>query len=166
MPNGKVGTFNRAYLPEESFEQFAARYQGPAFNEEMLRPLYEKARADEWYRSEHYQVAVDKNVEHGFGEGVVLWHLSIKRNDREPIMDWRDLQAIKTAICGAEVEALQIFPAESRVVDTANQYHLYAFMRSGSTLKPMIPVGWTSGMRANNDALDPNRVSGAKQREL
>jgi hypothetical protein len=56
-----------------------------------------------------------------------LIHLSIKRNDKAPIMNWRDLQKIKNEMVGPECEALQIFPAESRLVDTSNQYHLFVF---------------------------------------
>ncbi len=51
--------------------------------------------------------------------------LSIKRYDRQPIKDWRDLQAIKNDICGPEAEGLEIYPAESRKVDMANQYHMF-----------------------------------------
>ncbi len=53
-------------------------------------------------------------------------NLSIKRNDREPITDWRDKQAIKNQIVGPECEAVELYPAESRLVDSANQYHLWA----------------------------------------
>jgi hypothetical protein len=54
-------------------------------------------------------------------------HLSIRRNDRAPIWCWRDLQAIKNEMVGRECEAIQIFPAESRLVDSSNQFHLYVF---------------------------------------
>lgn len=54
----------------------------------------------------------------------MLW-LSIKRLDREVIHDWRELQEIKNAIVGPEHEAVELYPAESRLVDTANQYHLF-----------------------------------------
>jgi hypothetical protein len=40
-------------------------------------------------------------------------------------MKWRDLQRIKNDLVGPECEAVQLFPAESRLVDTSNQYHLY-----------------------------------------
>lgn len=53
-------------------------------------------------------------------------HLSIKRVDREPVRDWRDLQAIKNALVGEQCEAVELFPAENRLVDSANQYHLFA----------------------------------------
>ena len=52
-------------------------------------------------------------------------HLSIKRHDREPVSDWRDMQEIKNQIVGKEHEAVEIYPADSRLVDTANQYHLW-----------------------------------------
>jgi hypothetical protein len=35
-------------------------------------------------------------------------------------------QAIKNGIVGEECEAVELYPAESRLVDTANQYHLWA----------------------------------------
>lgn len=54
-------------------------------------------------------------------------HLSIRRNDRRPIANWRDLQRIKNELVGSQCEGLQIFPAEDRLVDTSNQYHLYVF---------------------------------------
>jgi hypothetical protein len=54
-----------------------------------------------------------------------MWHLSIKRQDRMPVFGWRDIQTIKNEIIGPEHEAVQLFPAESRLVDGANQYHLY-----------------------------------------
>ena len=58
-----------------------------------------------------------------FGEenGDMFW-LSIKRRDRAPVHDWRELQQIKNMIVGDEHEGFEVYPAESRLVDTANQY--------------------------------------------
>ena len=72
----------------------------------------------------------------GFPEeaGEVIW-ISIKRRDREAIHDWRDFQLIKNDIAGPEMEAVEIYPAESRLMDTANQYHLFAW-------KGTFPVGF------------------------
>ena len=55
-------------------------------------------------------------------------HLSIKRNDRQPIHDWRDLQRIKNELVGPEFEAVELYPAESRMVDGANQFHLWVII--------------------------------------
>lgn len=59
-----------------------------------------------------------------FGEAV---HLSIKRNDRATIHDWRDLQRIKNEVLGSDAEAIELYPANERLVDAANQYHLWSF---------------------------------------
>jgi hypothetical protein len=57
--------------------------------------------------------------------------LAIRREDRRPIIDWRDVQWIKNQILGPEIEAVQLFPAESRLVDTSNQYYLFANAEPG-----------------------------------
>ena len=54
-----------------------------------------------------------------------MWHLSFKRRDREPFHDWRIAQRIKNTIVGPENEGVELYPADSRLVDTANQYHLF-----------------------------------------
>ncbi len=61
-------------------------------------------------------------------DGRKMMHLSIKHNDRSVIDDWRDLQRIKNIFAGPDVDAVQVFPRESRLVDTSNQYHLWCFM--------------------------------------
>lgn len=70
------------------------------------------------------------------GRGGAL-HLSIKRLDREPAHDWRHFQAIKNEIAGWEREAVELYPAESRLVDGSNQYHLWV-LGAGEQL----PVGF------------------------
>lgn len=57
--------------------------------------------------------------------GWEMTWLSIRRNDRKPLHDFRHLQKIKNAICGEEREACQIYPAESRLMDASNQTHLW-----------------------------------------
>lgn len=52
-------------------------------------------------------------------------HITFKRNDRAAVRDWRHFQAIKNEVVGADREAVEIFPAESELVDAANQYHLW-----------------------------------------
>jgi hypothetical protein len=54
-----------------------------------------------------------------------MWWLSIRRNDRKAIHDWRHFQRIKNELVGPEHEAIELYPAESRLVDTSNQYHLW-----------------------------------------
>lgn len=75
----------------------------------------------EWWRNESHQV-VSRVIQTPLGPMV---HLSIKRLDRSPIHDWRELQDVKTTLLGPDVEGVELYPAEDRVVDTANQYHLW-----------------------------------------
>jgi hypothetical protein len=44
---------------------------------------------------------------------------------RRPPTDWRHLPAIKNQLVGPEVEAIELYPAESRLVDTSNLRHLW-----------------------------------------
>jgi hypothetical protein len=79
--------------------------------------LMQRLEATELWVNSKYQVAVHR------GEGVT--YLSAKRLDQQPLREWRDLQAIKNSLVGPEFEAVEIFPAESRKVDEANQAHLF-----------------------------------------
>jgi hypothetical protein len=53
-------------------------------------------------------------------------HLIIRRFDRKPIHRWYDLMRIKDEILGEESEAVELYPAKSRLVDEDHIYHLYA----------------------------------------
>jgi hypothetical protein len=99
-----------------------------------------------YLRNNHYTVCVTGcAAKEPYGR--VLW-LSIKRNDRKVIRDWRDLQRIKNMVVGPEFEAVEIFPKESRLVDTSNQFHLWVFL-DGYTF----PFGY-----ANRSVMDGDMV--------
>lgn len=114
----------------------------------------EKAREGACWKNDVYTVTTYDAIVPAEG-WPPLMHLTIKRNDREPIHDWRDLQEIKNALVGPECEAVELYPAESRRVDTANQYHLFAIAEVGRRW----PFGFT--VRAVTD--DPG-LGRAKQR--
>jgi hypothetical protein len=84
--------------------------------------LPEQLRDDAVFMNDVYQVNVRRVEVPGWGECM---HLSIKRLDRQPVTDWRDKQWIKNQSAGPEAEAVELYPAESRLVDTANQFHLF-----------------------------------------
>lgn len=88
------------------------------------------------YRNSKYTVAIRKKLSEKFG--VEITHLDIKRNDKAAVHDWRELQRIKNELCGPECEGIELYPKESRLVDTANSYHIYVFPEGH-----MVPVGWT-----------------------
>ena len=109
------------------------------------------------YRNSRFQVqAVVVDAPPPFGR--VVW-LSIKRIDREQMHDWRELQRIKNELVGAEVEAVEIYPAESRLVDTSNQYHLWCFVGG-----LQLPFGYSNRVVIEHPELSPEATS-AKQRE-
>jgi hypothetical protein len=58
-------------------------------------------------------------------EGPPVLQLSIKRRDRSPVRRWRDLQRIKNECAGPLTEGCELFPSESRLVDTSNQFHIW-----------------------------------------
>ena len=66
-----------------------------------------------------------------------MTYLSIKRLDKKSIHDWRHMQQIKNELVGTDYEAVEIYPNEKRLVDTANQYHLFVFPKNY-----LIPFGW------------------------
>lgn len=89
------------------------------------------------------------------GKSGALW-LSIRRQDRKAIRDWRHFQRIKSELAGEEREGIEIFPPESQLVDGANQYHLW-ILPEGATS----PFTWHEGRKVFNDA---NGFVGAIQR--
>jgi len=99
-----------------------------------------------------------REMEHEIWGGKLV-HLSIKRNDKECVHDWRDLQRIKNEVVGEEREAVELYPAESRLVDQANQYHLWV-LPEGQCL----PLGWFEGRVVGTPA-EASEI-GAKQRSF
>lgn len=97
------------------------------------------APPDEVWLSDRYQVIVrfvdaedpDAVGRHG------LVHLSVHAMDRSPVRSWRHMQQIKNEVMGAERVAVEIFPPESELVDTSNEYHLWVM-----PAKTQLPFGF------------------------
>ena len=121
--------------------------------ESVLKQLHEVHNEEVWL-NDIYQVNVRRVKAEGHPEEV---HLSIKRIDKAPVTDWRDKQAIKNQLVGPECEGVELYPAESRLVDTANQYHLFCVADPSFHF----PVGWDQGRVTCNTS-----VGGAIQREV
>jgi len=84
--------------------------------------------------------------------GRVTW-LSIVRRDREVIRDWRELQRIKNELLGPEREAVELYPAESRLVDTNNQQHLFVLPEGA-----IIPFGYMQRDVSDERGLIPGTI--------
>ena len=125
----------------------------PITRKKAKQVLAEEMKADIW-ANDTYTVLCRSGAD---ADGVVqieefkgkCTYLSIRRNDREPVDSWRDFQEIKNQICGPEREGLQIYPAESRLADNANQYHLFV-MPEGAT----IPFGFHEGRMVNSKSIE------------
>lgn len=77
----------------------------------------------ELWRNSRYLVSVDRIPAEGLDVPVI--HLQIESHNHAAIHDWRDFQRIKNELVGEDEEALEMYPAESRLVDTSNAYHLW-----------------------------------------
>ena len=88
-----------------------------------------------------------------------MTYLSIKRRDKNSIHDWRHLQQIKNELVGEDYEAVEIYPNEKRLIDTANQYHLFVFPKDYK-----LPFGWQVRTIAEEEAIGGFNKRG--QREI
>jgi len=88
--------------------------------DEVLAALAREEAASEFWINDIYQVKrelIDPEYK--------IIHLNIRRRDGAAILrDWRHFQCIKNELIGEECEAIELYPAESRLVDTSNKYHL------------------------------------------
>ena len=81
--------------------------------------------------------------------------------------DWRHMQRIKNDIAGPEREAVELFPAESRLVDTANEFWLWVLPEG-----EQFPFGFSERKVAGPEDMEPETQvhrpghSPAKQRRL
>jgi hypothetical protein len=103
---------------------------GETLQQEMPRPGCARQR----FRNNKYTVVIETLSPQGMTGEL---HLSITRNDRSAAHDWREFQRIKNELCGPEREACELYPAQSRLYDTANTFHLWV-MAEGDR----VPVGY------------------------
>lgn len=114
----------------------------------------EEARTQLWV-NDLYQVQV-REIDHD------ATHINIRRRDGGPILrDWRHFQQIKNEILGEECEAIELYPAESRLVDTSNKYHLVGFR--DPTFR--FPFGDLFGNK-RDVFYESGKTSGTRQRSL
>lgn len=105
----EFGHWEKATVPEDRAEKMAKLGKPP----------------DQVWINNLYQVVIYFNVISEESGWAQMHWLSIKRLDKDWVHDWRHLQRIKNDLIGPEHEGVEMYPAESRLVDTANQYHLF-----------------------------------------
>ncbi len=120
QPNAQETQIFRDALLAQPPEFFRAYF---GFVPDMLQKIFlvEKLlgsmAAPKMYMNDLYRVQVR--------EVAPFVQLDITRRDGEVCSNWQDFQKIKNELVGPECEGVELFPAESRLVDTANQYHLW-----------------------------------------
>ena len=143
------------YIPVKEFIEREMKMNG--HSRKAAKFLYNAIKDDEIWVNDLYQVNIarDRLVPKEPG-GPEFVHLSIKRLDKKAVHDWRHFQQIKNELVGPEHEGVEIYPAESRLVDQANQYHIWCLAQEGARL----PIGWTT----RTVDYDPPEGSGVTQR--
>jgi len=139
------------------------KFQQATFPDDEKTKLLEKICPHEsvWMNDTYQVIIYDCKKTGMIADGFPdMWWLSIKRIDKQPIRDWVDFQRIKNMLVGAEHEAVELFPAESRLVNTSNQHHLFIFKEKGLHF----PFGFNQG-RAIANQKDVEAI-GAVQRKL
>ena len=76
------------------------------------------------YANSRYLVV--KRVFEMEGRAEMVW-LSIRNRDGSSLRDWREYQRIKNELVDPEWEGVEVYPAESRLVDTTDTFHLWVF---------------------------------------
>jgi hypothetical protein len=110
--------WNRA----RTFFHRGRKIQMQKFQKMTVERMSEKGLSGEWWENDLYRVLVVKGK--SWNERPVI-QLSIKRHDGKPIDSWSDKQMIKNQLVGDECEGVEIYPAESRLNDQVNAYHLW-----------------------------------------
>jgi len=117
--------------PDSFFQKF---FQGrlPSIEEKMVcvEQMVQRMTYSHIYENNLYHVEIML--------GQPFIHLDIARHDGGACKNWRHFQQIKTELIGPEHEAIELFPAESRLVDAGNEYHLWVH----ATPQFRFPVGF------------------------
>jgi hypothetical protein len=147
MGNSKIDKYRRAQQSVLDEMKKVARSVGKSIAQIAPWTPFEEAEPipelpnDVIMVNSRYQVNIKFGVAPApFGKFL---ELSIKTRDKAAFHDWRDFQRIKNELVGEENEGVELYPAESRLVDTANQYYMFVF-RPGFKL----PFGYTTRLVA------------------
>lgn len=129
-------------------------WQEAFLSEADARKLPAALREDKIMKNRLFQVNIKRILVDESDDRMAVLHLSVKLISKEAFHDWRVFQRIKNELVGEEFEAVEIYPPESQLVDTANQYHLWV-LPEGMRL----PFGFRSGRIVSD-----GNSRGAKQR--
>jgi hypothetical protein len=116
----------RRYHPEAAQE--APSYLKPLVLSNVRQPGDHASKPDEYWNNDTYHITVRRyRKDPVFQSEGGMVQLGISSLDGTARHDWRDFQAIKNQLAGAECEAFELYPAESRLLDPSNYYTLWCF---------------------------------------
>jgi hypothetical protein len=110
--------------PEREIQDCMSHYGDT--REQAIARLEAYEATCQYWRNDLYQVQTRLFVCEQFG-GRRMMHINIRRIDGAPVFDWRHRQLIKNQLLGEQCEAVELYPAEERLQDTSNKYHLWGF---------------------------------------
>lgn len=142
--------------------------------DDAVRILTDDVKQTEVWLNHLYQVQVRFFICAEWNRSPMV-HLNIRRRDGAAIFDWRHRQWIKNQLVGPECEGMEIYPAESRLSDEGNKYHVFCFLDPAIRL----PFGFQNrhvvteevksppGLRQRAVPMDaPNRHHGEKKERI
>ena len=135
--------------------------------------IIDKTKKNEMWGNDRYTAQLtfmDDNGRDGFVE------LSVHNHNRTTAMQWSHLQQIKNELVGPEREAVMMFPAESRLIDGANEYWLYIYPTGTAPMMTVRdrysgeietqPVGMNNGRNVfDQSEVEKFRALGTKPRQ-
>lgn len=123
-----------SYGPIINQARKVAKKLHPSRKWQPLRQVGTDDGAEEWM-NDLYCVRVKR----GSLSGGIGARIGISNNDGSARHDWRDFQRIKNQLVGEEWEAVELYPAESRLNDPSNFFLLWC--------APSFPFGFFVGRR-------------------
>ena len=155
----RLDSFER--ISFQSQEEWERAWSTPDQEFRISEAHYDYYMRKEVWANDEYWAVLDKLCEigtHTLFLGYALWHLSIRRRNEKPLHEWPIIQGIKNKVVGEEFEAIELYPADSRIMDIGNVRHLWIIApKKGETGPPRFPLG------AKNPEKGGVVVLGAKQ---
>ena len=130
---------------------------------DIPKEAIEEQISDETWGSDTYTV----NVHYQGGDRDGFVELAIHNHNRTTHVPWRHMQQIKNEILGEEREGVQIFPAESRLIDTANEYWIYVYPTGKSPMfNRKTKLGMNYGRQVSDEQSPFGKVRQAPEMEI
>lgn len=106
------------------FSEAAAEESEPF---EPLKLEYTDRFGEHWWSGQYQVVRRFYEKDPVFGSRCGMVYLGISNYDQTARHDWRHFQQIKNQLAGSDWEAIEVYPAEDRLVDPSNEFLLWCF---------------------------------------